>query len=241
MQTSYTWSTAEDTTQNATFFSDSTTSLVSALPEFIPGYNKGLADFHAEHNAIVSVIWEIPRRAGLTGVADALLNGWQLAGIVRVRSGNPLTVFLQANRSRSGWSPSLGPGTGPDRPSWAPGRGPENVVTGDPNQWLDPAAFVLPPRGTFGNTRRNEIIGPGVGTLDLAFTRRLGWRRAGPAGRLELRVEVFNALNRVNLGSPSLVVFSGAADNEAPLSTFGQIRTTATSARQIQLGARIVF
>ena len=240
-QASYTWSTAEDTTQNATFFSDSTTSLVSALPEFVPDYNKGPADFHAEHNLVVSVIWEVPRRAGLTGVADALLNGWQVAGIARVRSGNPLTVFLATNRSRSGWSPSLGPGTGPDRPSWAPGRGPDNVVTGDPNQWLDPAAFVLPPRGTFGNVGRNEITGPGVGTLDLAFTRRIRWTQLSPSGRLELRLEVFNALNRVNLGSPALVVFSGMADTEAPLSTFGQIRTTSTSARQIQLGARIMF
>ena len=240
-QASYTWSTAEDTTQNATFFSDSTTSLVSALPEFIPDYNKGPADFHAEHNLVVSVIWEIPRRAGLTGVADALLNGWQVAGIARVRSGNPLTVFLSTNRSRSGWSPSLGPGTGPDRPSWAPGRGPDNVVTGDPDQWLDPTAFVLPPRGTFGDVGRNEITGPGVGTLDLAFTRRIPWTQLSPSGRLELRLEVFNALNRVNLGSPSLVVFSGSADIEAPFATFGQIRTTATSARQIQLGARIMF
>jgi hypothetical protein len=240
-QASYTWSTAEDTTQNATFFSDSTTSLVSALPEFVPDYNKGPADFHAEHNLVVSAIWEVPRYAGLTGVADALLNGWQVAGIARVRSGNPLTVFLSTNRSRSGWSPSLGPGTGPDRPSWAPGRGPDNVVTGDPNQWLDPSAFVLPPRGTFGNVGRNEITGPGVGTLDLAFTRRIPWTQLSPSGRLELRLEVFNALNRVNLGPPALVVFSGSADIEAPLPTFGLIRTTSTSARQIQLGARIMF
>ncbi len=241
VQSSYTWSKTEDTTQNATFFSDSTTSLVSALPEFIPDYNKGLADFHAAHHWTVNVIWEIPRRAGLTGVANALLNGWQIAGIARVRSGNPLTVFLQTNRSRSGWSPSLGPGTGPDRPNWAPGRGPDTVVTGDPDQWLDPTAFVLPPRGTFGTVGRNEIIGPGVGTLDLAFTRRIPWTELSPTGRLELRLEVFNALNRVNLGSPSLVVFSGTDDAEPPLPGFGQIRTTSTSARQIQLGARIMF
>jgi hypothetical protein len=66
------------------------------------------------------------------------------------------------------------------------------------------------------------------------------WAALGPAGRLELRVEVFNAFNRVNLGSPSLVVFSGAT-GEPPLASFGQIRSTSTSARQVQLGARLVF
>jgi hypothetical protein len=240
LQSSYTWSKTEDTTQNATFFSDSTTSLVSALPEFIPDYNKGLADFHAEHHWVSNVIWQIPRQAAFTGLADTLLNGWQIAGIARLRSGNPLTVFVQNNRSRSGWSPSIGPGTGPDRPNWAPGRGPDDVVTGDPTQWLDPTAFQLQPVGTFGNVKRNEIIGPGVATVDLAFTRQVPWTRLGPGGRLELRVEIFNALNRVNLGPPSLTVFSGT-DGQPPFASFGQIRSTSTSARQVQFGARIVF
>ena len=50
VQSSYTWSKSEDTTQNSTFFSDSTTATTSAMPEFIPGYNRGLSDFHAEHS-----------------------------------------------------------------------------------------------------------------------------------------------------------------------------------------------
>ena len=114
VQTSYTWSKAEDTTQNATFFSDSTTSLVSAMPEVIPDYNKGLSDFHVEHNFVLSAIWQIPTGFDRGSVTNALFNDWQVAGIVRMRSGNPLSVFVQTNRSRSLWAPSLGPGTGPD-------------------------------------------------------------------------------------------------------------------------------
>jgi hypothetical protein len=44
----------------------------------------------------------------------------------------------------------------------------------------------------------------------------------------------------VNLGPPSLVVFSGT-EGEAPLSSFGQIRSTSTSARQAQIGVRVIF
>jgi len=58
---------------------------------------------------------------------------------------------------------------------------------------------------------------------------------------VELRAEVFNLFNRANFGPPSLVAFSGTTDNEAPLSSFGQIRTTITSSRQAQLGLRISF
>lgn len=240
LQSSYTWSRSEDTTQNSTFFSDSTSATTSAMPEFIPGYNKGLSDFHAAHNWVTNFVWQLPE-ASMFAVADAIVNGWQLSAIVRLRSGNPLTPFLQTNRSRSQWAPSLGPGTGPDRPSYAPGRGPGNAVTGNPAGWFDPNAFVLPAVGTFGNVGRNELIGPDLRTVDLALSRRFGWGQAGQGGFAELRIEVFNVFNRANFGPPSLIAFSGSTDNEPVLASFGQIRTTVTSARQAQIGIRITF
>jgi hypothetical protein len=241
LQSSYTWSRAEDTTQNATFFSDSTTATTSAMPEFIPDYNKGLSDFHAAHNWVTNFIWQFPRASVFAGVWDSVLNGWQVSGIVRLRSGNPLTPFLQSNRSRSQWAPSLGPGTGPDRPSYAPGRGPENAVLGRPDRWLDPAAFVLPPAGTFGDVGRNELIGPDLRTVDVSFSRQWRWGALGSNSRLEARVEIFNLFNRANFGPPSLIAFPGQADGEAVLPSFGQIRSTVTSSRQTQLGVRVTF
>ncbi|HUG93253.1 MAG TPA: carboxypeptidase regulatory-like domain-containing protein [Planctomycetaceae bacterium] len=241
VQTSYTWSKTEDTTQNATFFSDSTTSLVSAMPEVIPGYNKGLSDFHAEHNFVLSAIWQIPTGFARGSVASGLFSDWQVASIVRMRSGNPLSVFVQTNRSRSLWAPSLGPGTGPDRPSYAPGRGADDAVRGNPDAWFDPAAFVLAPVGTLGNVGRNELIGPDLRTTDLSFTKSVPFRAVGPSASIQLRVEVFNLFNRVNFGPPSLVAFSGTGIETAPLASFGQIRRTTTSARQMQLGVRVTF
>ncbi|HYN06562.1 MAG TPA: hypothetical protein VES67_04150 [Vicinamibacterales bacterium] len=102
-------------------------------------------------------------------------------------------------------------------------------------------AFVLQPVGTFGDVGRNELIGPDLRTVDVAFSRQAAWRALGPRARLELRVEVFNLLNRANFGPPSLIVFAGQADGEAPLPAFGQIRTTVTSARQTQIGLRLTF
>ena len=72
----------------------------------------------------------------------------------------------------------------------------------------------------------------------LALSRQFGW---GARGRLDLRVEVFNLFNRANFGPPSLIAFSGLADDEEPLPSFGQIRSTVTSARQVQLGIRVTF
>lgn len=242
VQSSYTFSRNIDTTQASTFFSDATNGTTTAFPEFPSlNYNKGLSDYHAKHNWVLNFTWDLPFAHELDGIAKTLLDGWQLAGINNMRSGNPLTVFVQANRSRSLWQPSLGPGIGRDRASIAPGFTYETAVLGGPDQYFNPAAFVLQPAGTLGNTGRGAFIGPNLRTFDLAAVKNTRVPRLlGESGNLQLRVEAFNLFNRANFAPPALTAFSGA-DGEAPLPTFGRIRSTVTSSRQIQLGVRISF
>jgi Carboxypeptidase regulatory-like domain/TonB dependent receptor-like, beta-barrel len=239
-QSSYTWSDSEDTTQASTFFSDATNGTTSAFPEYIPGYNRGPSDFNAEHNLVLTTTWDLPWGRDLTGASGAMLSGWRVSAIGTYRSGYPLTVFVQNNRSRSQWQPSLGPGIGRDRPSYATGFDAANSVTGDPIEWFNPQAFVLQPAGTFGNTGRGDFKGPDLRTLDVSFAKdtRLP---VGSNSRLEMRLEVFNLLNRANFGVPNLTAFAGVADGEATLGSFGRIRNTVTSARQMQVGVRVRF
>ena len=143
-QSSYTWSKTVDTTQASTFFSDATNGTTSAFPEFGTDYNRGPADWDTRHNWVFNVAWDVPAAGG---PARVLFAGWRLAAIGMMRSGQPLTVFVQNNRSRSQWSPSLGPGIGFDRPDLAPGRREESAVLGRPDQWFDPSAFRLQPPG----------------------------------------------------------------------------------------------
>ena len=242
LQSSYTFSRNLDTTQASTFFSDATNGTTTAFPEFPNlNYNKGLADYHAKHNWVVNFTWDVPFARNLKGLKKSLLDGWQLAGINNVRSGNPLTVFVQANRSRSLWQPSLGPGIGRDRASLAPGFTYESAVLGGPDQYFDPAAFRLPPAGTLGNTGRGAFIGPNYRSFDLSASKNLRLTRLGEAGTLQIRVEAFNLFNRANFSPPALTAFAGASDSEAPLPTFGRIRSTVGSSRQIQLGLRLAF
>lgn len=241
-QSSYTFSRNIDTTQASTFFSDATNGTTNAMPEFAGfNYNKGLSDFHAKHNWVVNFTWELPFAKRLTGAAGKLLDGWQLSGISNLRSGSPLTAFVSRNRSRSQWNPSIGPGLGLDRPSLAPGRTHEDAVIGDPDRWFDPTAFVLQPAGTLGNLGRGALTGPNLRAFDLSAVKNTRWSRLGEGGNIQIRVEAFNVFNRTNFAPPSLLAFSGAADNERPLASFGRIRSTVTSSRQIQLGLRILF
>jgi hypothetical protein len=241
LQSSYTFSKSEDTTQASTFFSDATNGTTSAMPEYVPDYNNGPSDFDTRHNWVLSFAWDLPFARNLAGSARALLDGWRLSGIWTMRSGQPLTVFVTANRSRSQWNPSRGPGIGQDRPSYASGFGPGSALLERPDRWFNPAAFVLQPAGTFGNTGRGDFRGPDLRTLDLALSKSMRWSAIGEAGRVELRLEAFNLLNRANFGIPELRAFAGQADGEAPLATFGRISSTVTSARQVQLGIRVTF
>jgi hypothetical protein len=238
LQSSYTWSKTEDTTQASTFFSDSTNGTTVAFPEFEPGYNKGPADWDTRHNWTLNASWDLPLARTATGWKKAVLEGWQITSISTMRSGLPLTVFVQNNWSRSLWSPSLSPTSGFDRADLAPGRTPEDAVIGRPDQWFDPGAFVLQPQGTLGNSGRGAFRGPDLRTLDMSAVKRVPLQ--GRA-RLDIRLELFNVFNRTNFGTPTLIAFAGTAANEAPLATFGRMRSTVTSARQLQIGARLAF
>ncbi len=206
LQSSYTLSRNIDTTQASTFFSDSTTGTTTAFPEF-PGlnYNKGLADYHAKHNWVVNVTWDVPFARNLTGLSKALLDGWQIVGINQMRSGSPLTVFIQNNWSRSRWSPSLGPGIGFDRPSFAPGRSAEDAIIGRQEQYFDPTAFVLPPQGTPGNVGRGALIGPGLNVFDLALIKnaRRGRASAPTAASNSASRRSICSTTRTSAGRPS--------------------------------------
>jgi hypothetical protein len=73
------------------------------------------------------------------------------------------------------------------------------IAEGNPNQWFNPNAFILPAAGTYGNTGRGILTGPGLADLDLshfkdlALTERL---------KLQIRPEFFNSLNHANFGDP---------------------------------------
>ena len=118
------------------------------------------------------------------------------------------------------------------------GADPSSLITGDPNHWFDTSAFTLPPAGTLGNTPRDFLRGPAFANLDVSIVKNqalIGSRK------LQLRLEIFNVLNRANFAVPSRAVFAGAIQNDPVLPTAGQITRTANSSRQLQFGAKFVF
>ena len=154
-------------------------------------------------------------------------HGWQLNGIATMLSGFPFTPTIGTNRSGDGDTRN------PDRPSVNPAfSGP--VVLGQPGQWFNPNAFVLPAAGTYGNLGRGVYRGPGLSGLDLSLFKNTALTEKDT---LQFRAEVFNVLNHANLGTPNATVFSSGAVNASA----GLITTLATTPRQIQFGLKLIF
>jgi hypothetical protein len=232
MQGSYTFSRSIDNT-SAPFQNEALGSISQVLNPSFPLLDRGLSDFHRKHNLVANFTWELPLGRGRSGISSAFLADWAMSGIVTAQSGNPFTPGVQGDWSRSLNRPGM------DRPSLAPGFNASNIILGTPDQWFDPNAFVLPPRGTYGNLGRNVLIGPGLSTVDLSISKRLPIKAFGDGGKLQFQADFFNLLNHANFNMPARIVFSGTSATEAPLSTAGRISSTSTSPRQLQLGVRL--
>jgi hypothetical protein len=182
----------------------------------------GPSALNAEHQASISARYELP-----FGHGRHWYGGWQLNEIATLLSGFPITPQIGSNRSGDGDTRN------PDRPSLNPAFT-GSIVEGNPNQWFNPDAFILPAAGTYGKLGRGVLNGPGLADLDLSlfkiipFTERL---------KLQIRGEVFNSLNHANFGTPNAIVYSGTQVS----STAGLITSTATTSRQIQFGMKLTF
>ena len=51
---------------------------------------KGRTDYDRKHNIVMSGIWRLEYLKGSSPVLRAVVNGWQLSGILSLRSGAPL-------------------------------------------------------------------------------------------------------------------------------------------------------
>jgi hypothetical protein len=95
-------------------------------------------------------------------------------------------------------------------------------------EWFNTAAFVAPAQGTYGNARRNSIIGPGSKVFDMAFTKLFPLKESR---MLEFRAQATNIFNIPNYSS---------IDTNLSSPTFGRV-TAVGAMRQFTMTARFRF
>src|ERR1700691_2336362 len=173
--------------------------------------------------------WELPFGHGrayansLNRGADAFVGGWMLSGVFNFESGLPFTPYYST-------SPTVLNSPIYDRPNLI-----GNPHVSNPNryEWYNPAAYGTPAQYTFGDAGRNSLMGPGYGEVDLSLTKSFVITEKT---HLDLKWDVFNALNRENLAQPT---GDGAAFVD--VANAGVITGIVDFRRRMQIGAHLTF
>lgn len=197
--------------------------------------DRGLANFDVRNVAVLSEVYSLPFGSGarygshLRGAANAFVSGWMIDSIATIQGGFPFTPQLSYNPSNNGDTRN------PVRPFVNPNFI-GNVIEGTPARWFNPAAFLAPPNnsGFYGNLGRDTLVGPGLGTWDMAFVKETTLR---DGLSLEFRAEEFNILNRANFNAPNAVTFTPTGVSP----TAGLITSTTTPSRQTQFALKFLW
>jgi hypothetical protein len=207
-----------------------------------PEISRGRPDWSRTHTDMVTGVAEVPVARGrrqlprMPRALDALVGGWRVGVFGLVQSGLPFTAtYRGASADRD---------TGHDRPNLV---GDPNVGGGDglraPYFNVTPigspgSAFERPAIGTFGDLRSDALTGPGYWRVDASFARSYA---VGARGAIEMRIDVANLFNHVNLGLPDGEI--GVPGNPNP--NAGLITSTAYGGgdpqRSVQFGLRLSF
>jgi hypothetical protein len=227
INSTYTWSKSMDLNSLG---SQGTYSLQNNLN---PKGDYGLSDFDARSHFVFSGIWTLPFHG------NRLKEGWLLADITQLQTGNPLNVTTTS--TYNGYSPSI-------RPTligrYITGRGATlangNVpfIQGTACATITAGcSFYAQPAG-FGNLQRNALTGPGFADTDVSLEKTT---KLAESVAWVVRIDAFDLLNHANFANPTL------SATGASTSTFGQISATRTavgdagSSRQLQFAMRLTF
>ncbi len=233
-RTAYTWSKALDDGDSLNQTTAGNAPGLVANPYDIKA-DWGLATYDVRNLAAISAVYDLPIGHGKqfasnwNGVAAGLVGGWSVNSIVLLQGGFPFTPQLSYNPSNNGDTRN------PVRPFLNPDFT-GNIITGNVNQYFNPAAFLAPPAnsGFYGNLGRNTLIGPGLATWDFSTVKDT---RIHERLTLQFRAEIFNLLNRANFNTPNLIAFTPTGVS----GTAGAITSTATTARQVQFALKLLW
>src|SRR5262249_36520320 len=187
-------------------------------------WEKSLSDFDIPNNLAGSWGYELPLGRGkrfLNGASrftDSLLGGWQIQGIVGVRSGRPFTPTISADRANIG----IG------------GQRPVRLSSGELDhstveRWFDTSAFVLPAQFAYGNSGANILREHRLKSSAFSIFKQF---RVTEGSRLQFRAEAFNVTNTPSFSAPSTAIDTTSG---------GRVTSTASLPRQIQFALKYNF
>jgi len=222
--------------------------------------NKGLSAFDVRRNLVVSGFWNVPSPKGLGVLGEKALGGWQLGIITTLADGIPVPISIASDLAGE-VIPTVQP------PNTVPGCTAGSMASSNFRNSLfefNPNCLSLVPRTATnasycdsagrgfsaalaamtcanirGNLGRDSVIGPGLFNMNFSVFKNNYIKAISETFNVQFRAEMFNVLNHTNFG-PSANLSPFNADG-TPTSSFGQLTSTQTDNRVIQLALKVVW
>lgn len=158
-----------------------------------PKFDHGLSSVDVNKQFIGSYVWELPGGKSLGFLGRHVIGGWRSSGVLTLRAGFPYSIFSGLDYSYSG--------NGADRadlvgnPNMPGGRSKAAKLA----EWFNTAAFAFNAPGTFGNSGRNILRGPGVATFDVSLAKSfpLKFGHFSETQRIDFRTEAFKRIGSI--------------------------------------------
>ena len=197
----------------------------------------GNGDYDTRNSFTASFVYSVPRLASATGWKNYILNDWQVSSLWVLHGGQPFNITGSTNR------PGLyvvgNPFSGVSH-TFSQANGGE--------QWVNPAVFFAPctsgtcPAGVgsdpLGNLSRNKFYGPSFRDIDLSIFKNF---HLTERVNLQLRGEIYNLFNRINLASGAGSVGGNGMVSDTIGDFNGAPGLGPGEPRNAQLVAKIIF
>jgi hypothetical protein len=202
---------------------------------------KGLSQYDIPQRLILSYTYQLPfgkgkQFANQGGVVNALVGGWQFAGVQTYESGTPLSVN-EGNWNSGIFAGNLGASARPNIVSGQAMNGfhGSGWVAGQSRR-LNPAAFTLAPSYSFGNAPRALTVREFAShNEDLSLSKQIPMYTERV--KTVLRVEFFNAFNRPG----QYTGFNTTVSDDNVGNGFGEANSKQNGPRSIQANLRVSF
>lgn len=201
-----------------------------------PGLDYGNVNYTRRNRFLTTFLYELPIGKGKAflnggnGVLDRIVGGWQLSGVLLFQTGPFMTVISPGDPSGTGFDQLVGNSRADTVQGVNPYAG-QSI-----HQWINPAAFTVPPDnvGRFGNASVGDVTGPGTQSVSLSLIKTI---RFSETTRFQIGGDAANLFNHPNYAAP----------NNLTLRTSGFASITALQTaegagpRVLQLTARFNF
>ncbi len=205
-----------------------------------PDQEYGLSLLDSPHKIVIAPTLNVPlgrghKYGGDSALADALIGGWSVTGVMTLQAGFPMGVSQNQTTTGGflfgqGWRPNIVSG----QDFLLPGDITERITesSGKDNLYYNKAAFSTTPNNQFGNAPRTlpGVYSPWRDNVDISINKNV---KTGGGTTASVRIELLNIFNIVQWAAPASSAFNN--------STFGQINSQANNMRYVQFTLRFAF